>query len=612
MPIKFTPLVFLLCALGVHAGAGLAAEGPQIEFINQRAETVKVFWLPKSGEPKPMGEIAAGASKVLTTTIGHEFGFEGEAGFSEKVVALRDRQVVSLLTDEAKQRREKYEAVDGYTAQQVGAWLVLVSDELRGSQPAATARALELLEVQCRRVSDALVDAPEALQAVTKVVLWFSPQYEGFRMKAEYHPGAKWIEDNGRHPLLTKSVELTNIPILEKECVRMPMLLLHELAHAYHDQVVGGNNPKVLAAFREAVLKKSYEKVARHNGRPQKAYAITNPQEYFAETSEAYFGQNDFYPFDRHDLLQHDPNMFAVLASLWQGRETVTEPVQTSFEVSAPPVDSGLDPFYQKYTSASGLPIVAAAGVNDYALREAAYIGDLMLAERPDVRDEMIRSGSRLIVMGYDQFSTDIPEYAHMRPKDFWDARARGFGGSRTEEVCSCAEENVLAYPGDPYAAENILIHEFAHNIHLRGMVRVDATFDDRLKAAYDDAMAKGLWAGKYAATNRMEYFAEGVQSWFDDNRENDHDHNHVNTRAELIAYDPGLAAMCDEVFGDTKLAYTKPTGRLTGHMAGYDPSKAPTFVWPERLLKAKQEIRRKAQLRSDRAAAEAETAVEK
>jgi len=605
MSIKCFQWTFVLGALWFSAT--VVAQGPQIEFINQRAETVKISWVPETGQPKSMGEIASASSKILTTTIGHEFAIAGGSGFSQRVVAVRDGQVVPILSDEAKQWREKYTKVEGYTPHEVGAWLVLVSDELQASEPEATGRALKLLEVQCRRVSEALVAAPDALAAVTKVVLWFSPQYEGFRMKAEYHPGAKWIEDNGRHPLLTKSVEFTNIPILEKECVRMPMLLLHELAHAYHDQVVGREHPKLLAAFREAVLKKSYEQVARHNGKPQKAYAITNPQEYFAETSEAYFGQNDFYPFNRIDLLHHDPKMFALLAELWEGREALVDPPKSNFEVSAPPAEMQLDPFYQKYTSSSGYPIIASAKVDDYALREAAYIGDLMLAQRPDVRDAMIHSGSRLVVMAYNEFTTDIPDYAHMQPKDYWDARVRGLGGSRTEDLCSCAEENVLAYPGDPYEAESILIHEFAHNIHLRGMVRVDATFDDRLRETYDDAMEQGLWAGKYASINRNEYFAEGVQSWFDDNRENDHDHNHVDTRAELIEYDPGLAAMCEEVFGDTELIYTKPTGRLTGHMEGYDPSRAPTFVWPDRLLKTKQEIRRKAQLRSDKAEAAGE-----
>ena len=118
--------------------------------------------------------------------------------------------------------------------------------------------------------------------------------------------------------------------------------------------------------------------------------------------------------------------------------------------------------------SASGYPIVSSAAVDDHALLEAAYLVDLLLARRPDVRDAMVKSGSRLIVMGYREFTTDIPEYRHMKPKDFWDRRARGLGGSATDPVCSCAEENLLAFPGDPYSAENILIHEFAHNIHLR------------------------------------------------------------------------------------------------------------------------------------------------
>ena len=172
-------------------------------------------------------------------------------------------------------------------------------------------------------------------------------------------------------------------------------------------------------------------------------------------------------------------------------------------------------------------------------------------------------------------------------------------GGSETDPYCSCGEENLLCYPGDPYPTENILIHEMAHNIHLRGMNNVDPTFDTRLRATYDAAMKAGLWKGKYPSVNHHEYFAEGVQSWFDNNRENDHDHNHVNTREELIAYDPALAAMCREVFGDTELKYTRPQTRLTGHLAGYDAAKAPAFNWPERLKNAKKLIREHAQARN-------------
>lgn len=288
----------------------------------------------------------------------------------------------------------------------------------------------------------------------------------------------------------------------------------------------------------------------------------------------------------------------AVLAALiWLPFTNADEP-----RVTAPPVELKVDPFHKKYIDAGGYPIVASEKVNDYALKEAAYLVDLMLAKRPDVKKAMIKSGSRLCIIAHNEFTTDVPEFAWLKPKDYWDARARGTGGSQSDPYCSCGEENLLAYPGDPYSTENILIHEFAHNIHLRGMVNVDPTFDRRLKETYERAMAAGRWKGKYAATNHHEYFAEGVQSWFDNNRENDHDHNHVNTREELYEYDTGLAAICHEVFGDTKLAYTKPTTRLKDHLAGYDPSTAPKFVWPERLNEARRQIREKAVNRSKEA----------
>ncbi len=272
------------------------------------------------------------------------------------------------------------------------------------------------------------------------------------------------------------------------------------------------------------------------------------------------------------------------------------------FKVTSPPAELKLNAFYKKYVSADGFPIVASEKVNDYALKEAAYWVTMMLAKRPDVRKAMIKSGSRLIIMAHNEFTTDMPEFAHMTPKNYWDARARGLGGSETDPVCSCAEENVLGYPKDPYAKESIFIHEFAHNIHLRGMLNIDKTFDKRLRAAYKAAMAEGLWKGKYASVNSREYWAEGVQSWFDNNRPPDHDHNHVNTRKELIEYDPQLARLCKEVFGNTKLAYTKPATRLVGHMAGYDPTKAPTFEWPKRLDAVKLEIRKKAEDRNRKA----------
>ncbi len=280
-----------------------------------------------------------------------------------------------------------------------------------------------------------------------------------------------------------------------------------------------------------------------------------------------------------------------------------------------PQSKDGIPAFYTQRIDVGGFPIVASKNVNPYALKEAAHILKMMLAKRPDVRKAMVASGARLCIMAYNEFTTDLPEFKRMErgripnpairgisAKDYWDARARGTGGSAEDPYCTCAEENVLGYPGDPYSTESIVIHEFAHNIHLRGMNNVDPTFDARLEATYNKAMKQGLWKGKYAGVNHHEYFAEGVQSWFDNNRKPDHDHNHVDTRAELIEYDPGLAAICKEVFGDTELKYTKPATRLTGHMKGYDPAKAPHFKWPKRLTKAQELIRRAARMRSKKA----------
>jgi dipeptidyl-peptidase 4 len=308
---------------------------------------------------------------------------------------------------------------------------------------------------------------------------------------------------------------------------------------------------------------------------------------------------------------------FAVVGREDGSERTVTSEVPVQALRFDPPDPDGIPAYYKQRTYAGGFPIVASAQVNPYALKEAAYLVDLMLARRPDVRAAMFRSGARLSILAWNEFTTEQPEWRWLSndpvpgfpgvsPRDFYDARARGMGGSETDPFCSCGEENLLGYPGDPYSTENILIHELAHNIHLRGMANVDPGFDGRVKSAYDAAMKAGLWRGKYASVNHHEYFAEGVQSWFDDNRENDHDHNHVNTRAELLGYDPVLASLCREVFGDTVLRYTKPATRLTGHLAGYDPATAPRFVWPERLRQAKATIRRKAEERSGSAGAAA------
>ena len=239
--------------------------------------------------------------------------------------------------------------------------------------------------------------------------------------------------------------------------------------------------------------------------------------------------------------------------------------------------------FYQKFIDLDGLPVVGSTNVSDFALREAAWIVRRMLTNRADILHAMASNNVRLAVMAWNEFTTDVPEHSDLESRVYWDRRARGLGATPRRPAVSCAEENLLCFPGDPYSTENICIHEFSHAIHEMGMSRLDPTFDKRLRAAFQRAKDAGLWKGTYAATNPMEYWAEGAQSWFDNNRENDSLHNHVNTRAELKEYDPALAKLCAEVFGDNPWRYQKPAARAPegrAHLAGYDASKAPRFKW--------------------------------
>ena len=247
-----------------------------------------------------------------------------------------------------------------------------------------------------------------------------------------------------------------------------------------------------------------------------------------------------------------------------------------------------LDRFYQKQTDAAGLLVVGSRQVSDYALAEAAWIVVRMLDGRSDILKAMSDNRVRVVVMAATEYTTDVPEHAELKPKLFWDRRARGLGATLANPVVSCGEENLLGFPGDPYPNENIFVHEFAHAIHGTGVSTTDPTFDQRLRTAYEAAVERGLWKDTYAATNHGEYWAEGVQCWFDDNAPADALHNGIRTRAQLKEYDRALTSLCQEVFGDGEWRYTRPADRKPEdlrHIRGYAKGELPGFGWREAPL---------------------------
>jgi len=225
------------------------------------------------------------------------------------------------------------------------------------------------------------------------------------------------------------------------------------------------------------------------------------------------------------------------------------EPAEEAPPITAPPQTLKVDPFYRKYLDCGGIPVLSSQRVADAALRKAAELIGRMLANRPDVRRALVDADVRFVIIGAKEQTTDIPEYSHMRPKAYVNERARGFGGRLT----SCGEENLLCHPIDRYDDENILIHEFAHVIHGYALSRIDKDFNTKLRRLYDRAIARGLWKATYAGSNPGEYWAEAVQSYYDANRQNNWNHNHVNTREELQAYDPDLARLVAETFRHTE-----------------------------------------------------------
>jgi len=230
--------------------------------------------------------------------------------------------------------------------------------------------------------------------------------------------------------------------------------------------------------------------------------------------------------------------------------------------LGAPPPELGFSAFYGKYLDAGSLPIIASAQVPDEALVQVKRLVEEMVGNRDDILAKFREYNVRVAVMVEASGVTELPELSDLYevfPGTDWDERIRGGGVGPTfaRPVVAIAEEHLLCHDTDLFRFEDIFVHEFAHGVLNMGVELLPGgtEFRERLESAYHSAMDAGLWAATYAATNADEYWAEGVQSWFDLNDPPGPIHNEINTRAELEDYDPVLAGLIGEVFGEAAVS---------------------------------------------------------
>lgn len=218
--------------------------------------------------------------------------------------------VVAFAAESAKPRFDPVK-------KNIEGWTVFVEPTMLKSEPGSEdARSLAMLEAHLR-ILTAMVPA-DRVEQLRKLEIWVERDHPTLK-SMQYHPSEQWLRNNGHDPRLAKKyhVPVARELISSSQLAKHPMVVLHELAHAYHDQVLGFDEPRIIAAYEKAKAAGTYEKVMLYNGKIVSHYALTNHKEYFAEGTEAFFNRNDFYPFVRAELEQHDPTLHALLVEIW-------------------------------------------------------------------------------------------------------------------------------------------------------------------------------------------------------------------------------------------------------------------------------------------------------
>ncbi len=225
--------------------------------------------------------------------------------------------LLAFLSCVAFASETRYAPTVDYERQEIEGWTVLVHRSLLDDHPELAARVLRHLRSHLYQITFMVPE--EAVTKLRKVAIWVEYQNRPELHPCMcYHPSRQWLEENGFNPEKAGSVELAGSENFLAWTKLQPWMIFHELAHAYHHQVLGYGHAEIREAFERAKESGTYDAVLHIDGSTHRHYALNNDQEYFAETAEAFFGTNDFYPFTRAELRQHDHAAYELHRQLWK------------------------------------------------------------------------------------------------------------------------------------------------------------------------------------------------------------------------------------------------------------------------------------------------------
>ncbi len=205
-----------------------------------------------------------------------------------------------------------------HTIRNIEGWTVRLDDRLLSGPGSASLGELAIKLLSTRLFEITMIVPEPALSKLRSVPIQLDLNC-GKLHGMQYHPSAGWLKENGYSEQLAKCVHIPDATYFTSpfEVHRCPWVVLHELAHSYHDQVLGFDDRRIVEAWQRFRDSGKYKSVLTINGSDCEHYALTNEREFFAEMTECYFGTNDFYPFVAGELKRDEPELFALLQEIW-------------------------------------------------------------------------------------------------------------------------------------------------------------------------------------------------------------------------------------------------------------------------------------------------------